>query len=565
MDINLSANTAQLPGLVLCPKIHISVEGRGTGKSFDIGFTMDKNIRFMPRSVTAMTGKTIGQLLTRTLPSALKLLDKMGYVKDVHYVVCKRPPNHFLESYEKISRFDNFISFINGTRFALLSQFNKESGRGANFDYEIMDEALTINIEQYNNEITPANRGNLEYFGQTGKFYCPWHHGAKYSTSMPTIATGKWILDYAEYYEKESGIKLMQVWNRIVALQCELLDITNPKQFTELWNEIERTRKKIKPFVSKDGVLFTIANAFDNIKMLGLNFIRQNRDKLPNLIFMTEIMNAFIDKVEDCFYSISEKKHVYYTHFDNAYIKELAIENNFDANILANENSTFDRDCHLALPLEIVPDWGSSINLFCVCQQRKYDFVEEAADKHEYLNFINEFFVKPDGGSKVLIEDLCYRFSQYYKHHSNRNLIYYRDKYGDHKNPNVINSMSFNQQAITYLTAQGWHVEERTHKGMEPPQSDKYLLWARILRENEDMLPRVRFNGNKCRFTLISMNNTRVIDKDVKFAKDKSSEKKSSGITPEEATHFSDAADKIVWTKYGENAGRDIIFVETRI
>ncbi len=33
--------------------------------------------------------------------------------------------------------------------------------------------------------------------------------------------------------------------------------------------------------------------------------------------------------------------------------------------------------------------------------------------------------------------------------------------------------------------------------------------------------------------------------------KDKSSERKSSGILPEEATHFSDAADKIVWTKFG--------------
>jgi hypothetical protein len=39
---------------------------------------------------------------------------------------------------------------------------------------------------------------------------------------------------------------------------------------------------------------------------------------------------------------------------------------------------------------------------------------------------------------------------------------------------------------------------------------------------------------------------------DGKLQKDKSSERKSSGVLPEEATHFSDAADKIVWTKYGE-------------
>ena len=61
----------------------------------------------------------------------------------------------------------------------------------------------------------------------------------------------------------------------------------------------------------------------------------------------------------------------------------------------------------------------------------------------------------------------------------------------------------------------------------------------------------VIFNGKKCKFTLISMNNTKVIENKGKFDKDKSSER-SNKILPEEATHFSDAADKRIWTKYGE-------------
>ncbi|MDL2309440.1 hypothetical protein LJC53_07660, partial [Bacteroidales bacterium OttesenSCG-928-C03] len=89
------------------------------------------------------------------------------------------------------------------------------------------------------------------------------------------------------------------------------------------------------------------------------------------------------------------------------------------------------------------------------------------------------------------------------------------------------------------------------HKGMEPPQSDKYLLWGLVLREERDDLPLVRFNGDKCRYTLISMNNAMIKDVDGKLQKDKSSERKSSGILQEEATHFSDAADKILWCKFG--------------
>ena len=51
------------------------------------------------------------------------------------------------------------------------------------------------------------------------------------------------------------------------------------------------------------------------------------------------------------------------------------------------------------------------------------------------------------------------------------------------------------------------------------------------------------------------MNNTKVVEQKGKFVKDKSSER-SKKILPEEATHFSDAADKRIWTKYGEKLYR---------
>jgi hypothetical protein len=47
------------------------------------------------------------------------------------------------------------------------------------------------------------------------------------------------------------------------------------------------------------------------------------------------------------------------------------------------------------------------------------------------------------------------------------------------------------------------------------------------------------------------MNNTKVIERNGKFQKDKSSER-SKKILPEEATHFSDSVDKRIWTKYGD-------------
>ena len=157
MEITLSGNRAQLPSFILQPKCHVSVEGRGTGKSADIGFWMDRLIRLMPRSVIALTGKTFGQLLTRTLPSSLKMLNQMGYEKEANYVIGKRPPAYFETSYEELNKFDNVISISNGTRFALISQSEPGSGRGANVDFEIADETLSYVEEDFDVDIRTSN------------------------------------------------------------------------------------------------------------------------------------------------------------------------------------------------------------------------------------------------------------------------------------------------------------------------------------------------------------------------------------------------------------------------
>jgi hypothetical protein len=545
MNIDLSVNAAQLPGIILAPKMHITVEGRGTGKSYDIGFLIDRLVRAFPRGVISITGQTYGQLLTRTLPSSLKVINQLSYQKDVNYVIGKKPPKWFHLSYEQLEKFDNVISFSNGARFVLISQSEKGSGRGANTDFEIVDEALTIDKEQYDYEIVPTNRGNKEFFG-----HIPFHHGFKYSTSMPPTKQGRWVLEYAKYYEDEAAIPIFDIWNRVVKLQLELLELDNPKQFAELWNEIQRIKKQIIPFVSKEGVLFTLANAFDNLKSIGLSYLKENKKKMPSLIFLIEMMNFLFDKVEDCFYSINEEKQLYYTALDDKSILNNAINSNYNFDLLTKQSSIYDKDCNPALPLEIVFDWNSRICLIIVCQERNYDFNQNTVSNKTYQTFINEFFVKPDENKNILIKELCDQFNDYYKNNTNRELHYFRDRYGDSKNPNVLNSKSYNQQAIEYLR-KTWNVIEHVHKGNEPPQSDKYILWGNILNESNDNYPRVRFNANKCKYTLISMNNARVKDEDGRLSKDKSSERITSGVLPEEATHFSDAADKIVWTKFG--------------
>ena len=552
----VNLNTPQLFSVLCNAKSEVDIEGRGTGKSHKIGWEINQNVRNMPGSISSITGRTFGQIYTRTLPSSIKFLEKIGYEKNKDFKIGGKPPKGWKSPYEVVTKFENFISFANGTGFLMLSQEREGSSRGPNLDREIVDEALTLNKARYDSEVSPANRGNEEHFGRKSPNPIKQHHGFRYVSSMPYSQDQRWLLDYGKYYEEEAGIMLFDIWNRIVKMQLQLIDAKKKddvKLFTSIWNEIVRLKKQITPFVSKDGVLFVLANAFDNIDNLGFSYILREYDKQSLLTFMIEILNWVIDKVEDCYYHIDPQKHVYYDAYNDDYIRGIAEDTDWDADKLESPGCQADLDCDPSKPLEVVPDWGSAINLFSVGQERNYNFATKIIEPVDC--FINEFFNKPQNVNKVMITDLVEQFCNYYQNHPTRDIVYFRDKYGDSRNPNVKNSLSYNNQAIELFEKKGWRVEPRSHKGMEPPQHDKYLLWVNILKGEGPNFPKIIFNGKNCKYTLISMNNTKLIERNGKFNKDKNSEY-SKKILPEEATHFSDAADKRIWTKYGNKLNR---------
>lgn len=563
----IELNNPQLISVLSNAKSEVDIHGRGTGKSYIIGQEINQIVRNMPRSVSSITGRTYGQILTRTLPSSLKFLEKIGYEKDKDYVIGRRPPKSWtVTPFEKITKYDNFIQFSNGTGFLMLSQEREGSSRGPNLDREIVDEALTLHKERYDQEVSPANRGNEEYFGIRSPQPVAQHHGFRYVSSMPYSQDQRWLLDYGKYYEEEAGILLFDIWNRIVKMQLQLIEArkaNDSRLFKDIWNEVVRLKRQITPFVSKEGVLFTLANAFDNIENLGLSYIMREYEKQSMLIFMIELLNWIVDKVEDCYYHLDPQKHVYYDAYNDDFIRGVADNTNWDASSLESPDCRFDLDCDPSRALEIVPDWGAKINLFSIGQERNYNFATKLIEPVDC--FINEFFNKPQEVSKVMILDLVDQVCTYYHHHPTKTVIYYKDKYGDSRQPNVKNSQSYNDQAIERFQYHKWKVEIRSHKGQEPPQHDKHLLWINILKGDDPRYPKVIFNGKNCKFTLISMNNTKVIERDGKFDKDKSSER-SKKILPEEATHFGDAVDKRIWTKYGYTiTKRNSIFVNPRL
>ena len=307
-DEEISVNPFQFNAILLSAKVKVHVAGRASGKSFQNGYELYDNIKIMPRGITTITQRTYGQALTKTLPSTFKLLEKFGLkrynpkTKTGDYVVCQKPPAGFLTPHEKILSYDNAISFINGHAAVLLSQ--DTNSRGPNADFNITDEALTLDKEKFDAEVAPTNRGNEDVFGRLSKKPLLKHHGLLFTSSMPYTSEQRWLTEFAKYYEEEAGIRLFDTWNRIVKLQMQLIEATEQKDsrlFRDIWQETVTIRKKIAPFVSKNNVLFTVGNAFDNIKNLGMSYIMNQYRTMDLMTFMVEIMNLYLDKVDDCF------------------------------------------------------------------------------------------------------------------------------------------------------------------------------------------------------------------------------------------------------------------------
>lgn len=565
----ISVNHAQMMFQLLQAKHKYIIWSRGTGKSYIVGAEVDENVRTMPRGVTTLAQATYGQALTKTLPSTFKMLETLGYKrydpqsKSGDYVVCRTPPDGFYRPYEHILSYEHCITFSNGHCLYILTQDG--NSRGPSADYNITDEALTLDKEQFDQEVAPTNRGNEDKFGRLSGKPLLKHHGNTFLSSMPYEPEQKWLLEPAKYYEEERGVQLFETWNKIVKLQLQLIDAKMQDDmplFLEIWNECIRMRRTIMPFVSKDGTLFSLASIFDNIAYVGMQYIVNQFKVMERLSFLIEILNYVVDRVDNCYYKIDER-HKYYNATNDSFIRDFAENTDFSWQQLARQDSRYDLDCNPNAPLEICFDWGSAASFMEVAQPSNYDFVNKVTVIGRTVdNTINEFFVRRDDEDDTPINALIDKFCHYYRFHPCKVVRFYRDRYGDARRAN--SKKTYNEIAISRLEKQGWRIEQFTHRGIEPPQHDKFLLWSQVLAETDTRFPLKRFNASKCKYILISMNNTRVRQREGKFEKDKRAERNDS-VLPEEATHFGDVVDKRMWTKYGDLLRNTSSFVPARI
>lgn len=515
-------NRPQLRFLVTLMKSAVSIWGRATGKSSLIAWLMHLIVQNMPRSAWALCGQTYQQILTRTLPSTIASLERIGYFQGVHYVIGVTPPKHFARPFEPPQKWTHTICFANGTAFHLISlDGGGGSARGLNLDGVLADESLTLNRERFDDEVLPANRGNKRQVWARHRL----HHGVFHFTSMPYGNQGKWLLEGSKHYQ-DNGKDYEALSRELVRLQLRYIDHKDRTARQAVWQDIQQLTRELRYYVDEDGQLYSESNVFENLTNVGIQYLEQLRRLLTDFTFRVEVLNQRPLAVEASFYpTLDTAKHSYeafnYSHLEG---------DNFSAARLKRlsefPDSRQDADCDATLPLRIAADWGKA----------SFITVAQVHAKVREYRFLKGFYVK----HPQLIRHLAKLFTDYYAHHLVKRVVFIEDaEYGNSRNPN--SEETYNQEFVRLLREANWKVEVKK-LGRVPGYRTRYLLAHELLAEEDPAQPRLRFNKYHCKEVLLAMQMTEIKQGKNGIEKNKTSEKLKS-VPAEEAPHFTDTLD----------------------
>lgn len=411
----------------------------------------------------------------------------------------------------------------------------------------------------------PSTKEGMEMFGlYEGIDYVVGKCGQKLGFEMPFQAPDSWnnvihfrngtIAVMVSLDNPNSGRGLNSYW--VIGDEAALLT------YERLYNNVLTTNRAVKPHFKKktmlNATIFTSSvamtekgawftareekaknnpkkfaflkfNSLVNKHNLTDGWIEQMREEaLSQVLFDAEIMNIRPRGIADGFYGqLNKHKHYY------SYKEDIDAMGDMVSDYVAT--CKFDTDLVKNVPLQFNLDFGGRINCGTVSQ-----FLFSINE----IRFIKEFFVK----NPKKLSDLVQEFIDYYEpHKASCNVVHlYHDRSGYKEEANSKTTLA--EDVENTLRKAGWRVINKTPNTNNPAHIDKFRLINEILSEENDNLPKVRINENRCPNLIISMENAPLTDNDA-FKKNKSSER-STTIPQEHATHFSDTIDYCLFWQF---------------
>jgi hypothetical protein len=523
-------NKMQREALIVNAHSCYIVAARGTGKSEGVdAVRLLQNVWSMPGSTGGLISPSYAKAWGNTLPAICKALAEWGYIQNIHYFVGRKAPESagFKQPKRPPLReaWSNCIHFWNGTVLVVLSFAQGMSANSMSLDWLIGPEAKFLNYDKIKSEINPANRGNNNFS------YSPWHHGVSYTTDMPTSKMGRWILDKDKEMRPEHIQLIKYLYKEYIKYKNEP-DQTEYvlRQIKELKRDLFLARKYQKPVIPIKGkkreytVFYGEYDVFDNLEILGEDFIWEMYRDSPALIWLTAFLNIRLFKVANGFYSALDDDIHFYIPTDPNDLNLIG----FDSTKKQSQSCLTDYDLDMNAPLHMGFDSNAAISSVAIGQVQDRE-----------LRTINSMFVK----TPLKLHDLVNNICKYYTFKPNKEVVFYYDHtfiWTTGNNPD-----SYADTIIKYFEMNGWDVTP-VYIGQQPRHDWRHEKIDLALKGDPDyLLPLFNLLNNE--YLKIAMEQSGVKTGKDGFEKDKTPEKlPDSPDNPDEyKTHITDAWDTL--------------------
>ena len=437
---------------LISANITVIVAGRRTGKTDSIAapFVL-RNMQRMVGSTGGIVVPTFKHGLTNTIPGLLAAWHRWGFVRDVHYVVGKRPPKSFGKPIIEPADYTHVITFYNGSVAVIISQDRPGSSNSLTLSWLLIDEAKFINYDKLKEETLPANGGIKSFFGNRS-----YNHSMMILSDMPQTSKGSWFLHYKDKMDPElistiegTVYKIWQTKQHVRELKAKGKPI--PSYLRNRIRYLDRDLNKMRSVA----VYYKEYSSIENLQLLGENYIKQMKRDLTPLTFQTSILCQRIGIAKDGFYSSMRERHKYDAS-DFKYLDTLEWQENFNAGAL---DSRADADVDPLEPICIGMDYNANINWLVAGQPRDGK-----------LFVLKSFYVKYERKLPELVDDFC----SYYAHHMKKEVVFYYDSTALGSNY-AVNEQDFHWVIKDCLERHGWFVND-VYLGHPMKHAEKYLL-----------------------------------------------------------------------------------------
>ena len=455
-------NPAQQEYNLVSPHTGVVLAGRRFGKSMLQGITIRRNVFAMPGSTGVFVAETFKQASMRTLPSIISSLALLGLKNGIHFVVGKKPHKSLGYGQPKIPplRYDDVVSFFNGSIMVVISQDVPLSTNSMTVDWIVGDEAKGLDFEKLKDETFPANGGTTRWFGD-----CPWHHSMLFTSDMPVLKEGKWLLNYSEKATED-------IIETIKGLRLEYDRMLSREQNTYTKSMLAEIRNLLGD-LRRHSVFYREWSTFENVEVVGLEYIRQMKRDLPPLVFQTSILSRRIGKVKTGFYpNFSERVHCY-TANNNSAIRTTGLIST------AQESCLMDGDLDPSQPICIGMDYNANINWIVAGQV-----------SGSKLKVLRSFYVKYERKLRELVNDFC----EYYRYHKTKTVVFYYDSTALGQNY-AVSKDDFASIICEQFTKNGWRVMKK-YLGNPMKHHTKYTIINDCFTGSKHLIPMFNKENN---------------------------------------------------------------------